>query len=422
MRLTGLGKLIIVILAVGIVVGAWRMWQSATIAGGSGKTSITKSTPGDSIGDFFSRLLPKKQPISIDPNNGEAQPPTNSAPTGADNEILFVMTPAKKGWVQDQINRFNAKQNGRWKIVTQPYPSREGMHAILHGQIKPVLWSPGSPIWPTRLAEVWKAEYSTDLLDMNDPNANRSFLRSPLVFLTTKQKARFLRPLLGGPTPWVALRDLSTGKKRTPWGRFRWSHADPLTSSSGMMTLGLVLYDYGLRTGQSGNLERLAQSTSFMNFVRQLETSLVYDKAAQAGTTALTKAFLKDTSSYDVITAYEAAALEAASSHPDLAVIYPSPTAVSEHAVTLLNAGWITPTQREGALAFINYLGSPEALREGIKYYFRPAQSGGDFSLNPILSQHSGQGFQQSYSSIELPGYKALNAAAFQWSKKIAGR
>jgi ABC-type glycerol-3-phosphate transport system substrate-binding protein len=296
------------------------------------------------------------------------------------------------------------------------------MHAILTGKLKPVLWSPGSPMWPSRLAQVWKAQYSTTLLDMSDPNAHRAFLRTPLVFLTTKQKAKFLRPLLGGPTPWLALRDLSTGKKKTPWGKFKFSHADPLTSSSGMMTLGLILYDYGLRTGQSGNLERVATSTPFLNYVRQLETSLVYDKAAKDGTTALTKAFINNTSAYDVITAYESAALEAAPNNSNLAVIYPSPTALSEHAVTLLNGGWITKNQREGALAFISYLASPDALKEGLKYHFRPAQTGSDLSLNPELSRYSSQGFQQSYSAVELPSYTALNSAAFQWSQKVANR
>jgi hypothetical protein len=405
MRLTAVGKLLIFILAIGVAIGGWRGWQQMQAKGG--------------MGNVFNKVLPKG---NTPQNNGPQFTPQNSQPTGADNEILFVITPAKKGWVTDQISRFNEKQGGKYKIVTQPYPSREGMHAILTGKVKPVMWSPGSPMWPTRLAQVWKAQYSTAVLDMNDPNAHRAFLRTPLVFVTTKQKAKFLRQLLGGPTPWLALRDLSTGRKKTPWGRFKFSHADPLTSSSGMMTLGLILYDYGLRTGRSGNLDKVATSTPFMNYVRDLEKGLVYDKAAQEGTTALAKAFFKNPSRYDVITAYESAALEAAPNDPNIAVIYPSPTAVSEHAVTLLNGGWIKPLQREGALAFISYLGSPDAVGEGLKYHFRPAQTGSSLSLNGELSQFASQGFQQSYSSVELPSYQALNSAAFQWSKKIAGK
>src|SRR2546425_501194 len=85
------------------------------------------------------------------------------------------------------------------------------------------------PSWPARLAEAWRERRGSSILQTTDPNAYRVFLRSPLVFLTTRQKAESLRPLLGGATPWKALRELSLGKRRVPWGRFRFSHADPLT-------------------------------------------------------------------------------------------------------------------------------------------------------------------------------------------------
>lgn len=396
MKLTGIGKLVVFILAIGIAAGGWRWWQQQQGLGN--KTGPGKTTPG-------------------------TKPTTNVPITVADNEILFVITPAKKGWVTDQIKAFNEKSAGKYKVITEPQPSREGMHAILNGKIKPVLWSPGSPMWPQRLSEVWKARTASTLVDMNDPNGHRAFLRSPLVFMTTKEKARFLRPLLGSTQSWQMIRELSLGKRRVPWGRFHFSHADPLTSSSGTMTLGLILADYGQRTGQSGSLDRVATDKKFWKYLTELEKGLVYDDAAEKGTTALTKAFVADPSRYDFITAYESAALEGVAANPDIAVIYPNPTAVSEHAVTLLGgAGWITPTQKEGALAFIQFLGSKEALEDGLKYHFRPAQSGGGLSLNPELSRYGGQGFSQTYSSIELPSYQALNTVAFQWRKRVAGK
>ena len=399
MKLTGIGKFILFILAIGVAIGGWRFWQQKQAPGASGSTPGAAapglSTPGTTTG------------------NGNAL-------TGADNEILFLITGSKKGWVQNQVARFNAAQNGKWKIVTQTAPSREGMHAILKGDIKPVLWSPDGAMWPTRLAQVWKAQYSTSLVDANDSNARRTFLRTPLVFLTTRQKAKFLRPILGGAQPWLGLRDLSLGRKKVPWGEFKFSHADPIASNSGMMLLGLILYDYAQREGRAGNIERLGTDAKFLNYLRELEKKMVYDGPAQGGSSALAKAFLADPSRYDAIVAYENVALEGAAKNPELAVIYPSPTALSEQSVTLLSGGWITPAQREGALAFLTFLGSSESLQDGIKSHFRPAQSDGDLSLNPELARFSGQGFQQSYSAVELPGYKALNETAFQWRLKVA--
>ena len=405
MKLTGIGKLVVFILAIGLALGGWRWWQQQQTSD-RGNTPLVK-TPGQST-------------------PGQSTPGTTikGAPTTvADNEILFVITPAKKGWVSDQIKAFNEKSAGKYKVVTAPAPSREGMHAILNGSIKPILWSPGSSIWPQRLSEVWKARNASTLIDMNDPNGHRTFLRSPLVFLTTKQKAKFLRPLLSGTQSWQMIRELSLGKRRAPWGKFKFSHADPNTSSSGAITLSLILADYGQRTGQSGALDRLATDKKFWQYATELEKGFVYDKASIAGTTALTKSFIADPSRYDFIIAYENTALDFAADNPNLTVIYPNPTAVSEGDVTFLSgAGWITPTQREGALAFIAFLGSREALEDGLKYHFRPAQSGGDLSLNPVLSRFSEQGFSQSYSSIELPSYQALNTAIFQWRLKVAGK
>ncbi len=394
MKLTALGKIVVILLAIGVAIGGYRWWTQQQ--GGKGGGFKLPGIPG------FGKQ-------------------GNQGPSGNPNDILFVITSAKKGWVQEQVDRFNEAHQGQWRIVTQQVPSRQAMHKILAGEVKPVLWSPGSPVWPTRLAEVWAEQHKGQaLLDMSDPTAHRVFLRSPLIFLTTGKKAKFLRPLLGGTQQWLALRRLSLRQQKTPWGSFRFSHADPLNSSSGMLTLGLILFDYGQRTGQSGSLQQVSKDRRFIAYLQELERGLVYDKPAEEGTTKLTKAFIEDTSRYDVITAYESAALEAAPTHPDLAVIYPNPTAVSEHAVSLLSGDWVTPQQREGALEFLKFLGKPESLRAGLKEHFRPAQSSSKLSLASELSRFSSQGFQQSYSTTELPPYEAINSTIVQWREHIA--
>ncbi len=402
MRLTPLGKLLLFILVAGGAIGAWRLWQRSP---GAPQVSVPK-VPG--LGGL---LKPGSK------TGG------GSAPVAEDGSVVipFVITAAKKDWVKDQIERFNAANQGKYRIEEKPVPSREAMHAILSGKEQPVLWSPGSPIWPNRLAEAWAESHGgQQLLDMTDPNAYRVFLRSPLVVLTTKEKAAFLRPLLSGPKPWSALREASMGRRKAPWGRLRFSHADPLTSSSGMLTLALILNEYAAETGRLGELEQVANDRRFITWMKELETGLVYDEPAEKGTTALTKAYIEDPSRYDFITAYESAALEAAPKNPELAVLYPSPTAVSEHAVSLLSGDWVSEKQRAGAAAFLQFLGGKEAIQEGIRYYFRPASPSGSLSLSDAIGRVSSQGFQQTYTTAELPRYEALNSAAFQWRVYVA--
>jgi hypothetical protein len=418
MRLTALGKLVILILAIGVAVGGYRTWQQSTSGGAGGFKLPNIKTPQIQYPGGNNGGSNNSGNNNSGNNGGNASAEVPVTQPAEDNEIRFVITAAKTDWVKDQITRFNEQSGGKYKITPVPLPSREAMHDILNNKVQPVLWSPGSPIWPARLSEAWSQKNGNELLDMNDPNGYRVFLRSPLVFLTTKDKARFLRPRLGGPNGWQELRKLSLRPQSTPWGSFRFSHADPLKSSSGMLTLGLIMSDYAARNGLGGQLTSLASNNKFWQYVTELERSLVYDKPAES-TTKLTQAFLEDPTRYDVITAYESAALEAASTHPNIAVIYPSPTAVSEHAVSLFSAPWITPTQKEGALALLQFMGTRESLQAGLKYHFRPAAAG-SVSLRGELEQHAGQGFQQSYSSIELPPYEALNSVAYQWSKRVA--
>jgi ABC-type sulfate transport system substrate-binding protein len=197
----------------------------------------------------------------------------------------------------------------------------------------------------------------------------------------------------------------------------KWSHADPLSANSGMMTLGLMLADYTQQTGSDPMIA--AGSTKFRTYVNGISRGLVFDLPAQGGSSALNKAFLQNPNRYDFITTYESNAIEAALNDPNIAVIYPNPTAVSENVGAILNGDWLSDTQREGARAFLQFLGSEQSLREGLGYYFRPAQSGGNLSLSPVLNKLRAQGFQQSFSSAELPSYEALNAAAFAWRNSV---
>jgi hypothetical protein len=401
MRLTAMGKLLILILVVGMAIGAYRTLGPKT--GG---------LPG--------------LPTGRSSGSGESSGTATNSSAGAGNqsggavEIPFIITAAKKDWVSTQIGHFNQAHQGEYQVVARPIPSREAMHAILEGKEKPVLWSPGSPIWPARLAQAWRQKNGSTIVDLNNPNGYRVYLRSPLVILTTRDKAKFLRPLLGNPNGWVNLRKLSMGQIKTPFGPLNFSHADPLTSSSGMLTLGLILADYGSRTGQGGDLVRLSSNAGFLKYLSELERGLIYDAPAEKGTTALTKSFLEDPSRYDLITAYESASLAAAAKNPNLAVIYPQPTAVSEHAVSLLSGSWVSPQQKAGAEAFLQFLGGEAALRDGVAEKFRPVVSGSDISLAPELSRYAAQGFVQTYAPIELPPYEALNSAAYQWRIKIA--
>lgn len=228
------------------------------------------------------------------------------------------------------------------------------------------------------------------------------------MFLTTKERLPKLKPILSGG--WDKIRQSSANLK--------FSHADPLTANSGMMTLDLILADYAQQTNSDPN--DVASTPKFRQYLQGLERGLVFDLPAQGGSSALFKAFVADPNRYDFITTYESNAIDEAMQNRKVAVIYPNPTAVSESVGAVLQGDWLSPTQQEGAREFLKFLSSDRSTREGLAYHFRPARSGGALSLNNTLSNLRNQGFQPGFSAVELPPYDALNSAAFQWKKYVA--
>ncbi|MBC7806114.1 MAG: hypothetical protein H7145_08185, partial [Akkermansiaceae bacterium] len=118
-------------------------------------------------------------------------------------DILLVTDAAKKGWLQNQIYRFNLQNDGRYHVTTRFMDTREALQAILHDKEKPVLWSPSGSNWTAALADGWGKSHpgGKNIVQVGDSDAYRTFLRTPLVFLTTRKKAPFLRKTFA-TEPW----------------------------------------------------------------------------------------------------------------------------------------------------------------------------------------------------------------------------
>jgi hypothetical protein len=415
MKLTPIGKIALFLIALGLLAGGYRF-----LAQSRAKTAIATSTGGTSTGRNSTGAT-STDGNSTDGNStggnstGGTETSTQSGPaTVGANELQIVTSASKRGWLNEQIDKFNAQSDV--KLVPKLVETREAMQQIIAGRIKPALWSPSSVIWADRLAEVMEQKTGSSPLDTGDPNSYRSVLKTPIVFLTTKENARVLRPLLSSRACWTNVQKLSNGGIAFPGG-FKWAHADPLNANSGMLTLALIVADYASRTGQGGSIQNVANSAAFITYLKSLESKIVYNTAVQKGSSALVKSFVEDPSRYSFITAYEASAFEAIAQNPDLAVIYPNPTANAENAVAFLNWPDLSPAQKTAGQAFLKFVGSPASTQEGLKEHFRPLRGA---SLDQDISSLSGNGFQSNYSAIELPPYSVLNGVAFKWRQEVA--
>ncbi|BDI30405.1 hypothetical protein CCAX7_24560 [Capsulimonas corticalis] len=329
--------------------------------------------------------------------------------------LTLLTTEDKASWVRAEVYGFNYENSKKYHVTFAYADARSAMQSILNGGSKPVLWSPDNPMWVAQASNAWRERRGTPLVDLQDPSSYRVFLRTPVVFLTTRDKAPYLREKLGGGDPWRSVYDLSMGRREAPWGSVHFAHADPLVSNAGMLTLGMMLNEYARESHGSGDMVQTASRPEFGAYLSDLERGLKYDPSCAAGSYALVEDYLKNANGRDFITAYESVALGAAAKTPNLAVVYPNPTLEAQQSMCVLSAPWVTPAQRAGAQAFMAYVRRDQALRDGLKYNMRPDTASEDLSLAPKLRAHAAQGFQVNYSAEDVPPYGALNIAAAQW-------
>lgn len=370
MRDTPIVKLSAIIIIVGLVIGGWRSWHSWSGASSSESTV----------------------------------------------NVELLTTADKASWVRSQVFSFNDEHAGKWQVTVSYADSRTAMQHLLAGTEHPGLWSPDSPIWIARANAVWTAHNGAPLVNMDDPSSFRVFLKSPLVFMTTRRKAAWLRPRLAGD-PWGSVYLMGAGRLSPPWGSLRYSIADPTASNSGMAALGMMLNAYARTHPSDTPLASVAASPKFGRFLDVVRRNLVYDRACRQGTAALTDAYVAHLSSRDFIVTYENVAVAAARKNKDIVVIYPSPTEVAEQSACIVDGPWTTPDQRQVAEAFMEYIGEPQSLALAHKYHLRLADTLNMTTADENLTAFTSQGFQENYTTEEPPPYDALNVAAVQWVK-----
>lgn len=325
---------------------------------------------------------------------------TSSSANGPD--IVVLTTKTKQAWMQKEVDAFNAQSTGG-KASLDLIESRQSMQAILNGKVQPAVWSPSSPVWIYRLADI----YPQGRIDTNSASAYKDLFKSPLVFLVNKSKLGKLQPILTGPHPFDHIRQLNDRG-----AGIRFGYADPINASSGMLTMTLLLNEYDDLHGGMDPV-KAAQSSGFSGWLGDVNKELV--RSDISGSTALEQAFENDPSSRDFITAYEGVGLLAAADNPSIAVVYPNPTANAEQSAVIVDGPWLSSDQLQTANAFMQFISSPQALADGVQYDFRPDGPDGSVTLQEKLPSSTQSQYRLSYTSVELPPYDALNDAAATW-------
>jgi Ca-activated chloride channel homolog len=343
------------------------------------------------------------------PERTERQPAPQDAV-----RVTFAYSPEKEELLVPLVEEFNASgavAGGRPVFVEAESRSSGDVQAdIAEGDYEPVAWSPASSLWGRLL------NYEADR--PLAPDESPSIVRTPLVFAMWEPMAR----ALGWPDEPIGYTDiLELATSGTGWGRFgrpefgefKLVHTNPDYSTSG---LSAVVAEYYAATGKKEGLTIAdVRAPATRRQVRAIERSIVH----YGDTTLFIADQLRERGlGYASAVAMEEATLlafnEDRGDQPRLVAIYPEEgTFFSDNPFIVLDAPWVSPQQREGALAFQRFLAdeiTPEVAAEG---GFRPA----DFEAKPVAPVDAEHGADPSQPErvLGLPEPQVLAAAKAAW-------
>lgn len=347
--------------------------------------------------------------------------------------ISLLYSTEKADWLDEVIQDFyrtNPRVNGRSiELTLKKMGSREMILEVMDGQEQPVIISPAGSLQISILEDLSASKYGEPIVKLNDASICTKVLKSPLVLVAWRERAKVL---WGESLPsdlWQSLHDSLIDPQgwaavgHPEWGYIKLGQTNPLKSNSGFMTLLLMTYGY---YGKSSNLtfSDIQDNPNFQTWLLEIENSI--SKFGDSTGTYMEEIVTYGPSMYDIVAVYEATAIEnaeyALGRYGELRIYYPPQTIISDHPFCLVNAEWVSEQQVEAARVFIEYLIGEEAQRIAmINYGFRPVTSG--ISLEQPgspFTKFATNGIQMDLPpEVEIPDGAVLNTLLDFWSRNV---
>jgi Ca-activated chloride channel homolog len=301
---------------------------------------------------------------------------------------------------------------------------------------EPVVWSPASSAWGAILDQQLADKGQPALAKQGTP-----FMNTPLVIAMPKPMAE----AIGWPDKalgWSDILSLATSSQgwaaygHPEWGAFKLGKTNPNFSTSGLSAL--IAQNYAA-TGKTRDLttEDLAKA-DVQQYNRSVESSVVH-----YGDTTLT--FLNNWYRADqdgtALTYVSALAVEEKSvidyntGNPDgtldpgeeprppripLVAIYPKEgTLFSDSPFFVLDAPWVTPEERDGALAFQSYVQQPENQQRALEFNFRPGNP--EVAIGAPITPENGVDPNQPQTLLQVPAPPVMVGLLDHWAEQRKG-
>jgi Ca-activated chloride channel family protein len=348
-----------------------------------------------------------------DGGDGDGRGSGPAAPKGS-VRVSFAYSPEKEKLLKPLIRRFNSERS---KVGGKPVfvegevvSSGEAESKLAAGTLELTAWSPASSLWGRLL------NFEADRRLVADDNP--SIVRTPLVIAMWEPFAR----ALGWPREQLGFEQIIRLARSNQgfaefghpeFGSFKLVHTNPDFSTSG---LEAVVAEYYAATGKKEGLtEEDVAGSRARAVVRDIERSIVH-----YGDTTL---FIADQMRREGPGYASAVAMEEVTlldfnrdrrEQPRLVALYPPEgTFYSDNPFIVLDAPWVRPAQRQGALVFQHFLEDQITPELAAKSGFRPA-SLDDEPVAPV-SKENGVDPAQPKRVLGLPEPRVLDAVRRAW-------
>jgi Ca-activated chloride channel family protein len=335
------------------------------------------------------------------------------APAGA-VVVTAAYSPEKDALLRTAAREFEARHPtvaGHPVVVRlQNVASGAALDALRAGTLKPTIWTPSSSLWGRLLTQVADVSWV--------PERSVSFVRTPLVIAIWKQEAM----ALGWPAKPLGFADVLREAQNPQgfaahghpeWGAFRLGHTNPDFSTAG---LSAVAAEYYAATGKTEGLTLAdIEAPAVRAKIRAIESSVVHygdttlffaDQLARHGPAFASAVAMEEATLLDFNARHR-------SSQP-LVAIYPKDgTFFSDDPLIVLNAPWVSASQRAAAAQFVAYLTSPVVQARVGAFGFRPSSE--TTAPTGLVTRANGADPGQPQRLLSLPEPKVLARIKALW-------
>jgi ABC-type Fe3+ transport system substrate-binding protein len=370
---------------------------------------------------LFTAKKPGTAPVAVE----SGSTPAPKSATGSVVEIGIAYGTEKKSWLTNAVEKFATTERGKKiKINLLPMGSLEGAQAVLAGNPKINVWTPASSLYEDVFLQEWQ------LKNGKSPIARKEILAlSPMVFVMWAERydaliARYkelnfltISQALREPSGWDAI----AGKPE--WGVFKFGHAHPNQSNSGLQTLVLMACDFHKKS-RNLTLKDILNSDfqAWMNGVESATTGM-----SNSTGNMMRDMVLRGPSSFDALFVYESVVIDYLKSAEgrwgELRVAYPKQNAWNDNPYYVLDTTVSSPEQRRAADEFLDFLLSEPVQRESLKHGFRPGNTSVPikFPESPfVLYERFGLKIDVGAIS-DTPRAEVINNLLASWQRGRAG-